>query len=199
MLIGKDVRRISYSSRNNETKGKLSMTTEQIQKPQTEIDVLKTLREWASTNIPHDRPSWDETFIEMAREVAKRSPDAQTQVGAIIVDKNKHVLGVGYNGFMRGVNDLLIPNTRPYKYPFVIHAELNAIFNCEHKPHGATLYCTHHPCVHCFQCIVQAEIAELVYCDGTITHLSSNPETQMLLEIMKWLSKDKLTIRSVNV
>lgn len=152
-------------------------------------------------NIPYDRPSWDETFLQLACDIARRSPDAQTQVGAVIVDSNKHILSVGYNGWMPGIDDSLIPNTRPGKYRWSIHAELNAIFNCEHKPRGATLYSTCRPCVGsaeypgCFQHCVAVGIAEVVYIENSTTHMSASNDA--LWEVAVWLAKDKIKVRSV--
>ena len=78
--------------------------------------------------------SWDEYFMSMAHLSAKRSKDPNTQVGACIVNKDKRVVGLGYNGFPMGCDDELFPWQRDgqylqTKYPFVVHAELNAILN----------------------------------------------------------------------
>lgn len=109
-----------------------------------------------------NRPSWDHTFMTMAYELAKRSHDCQTQHGSIIVKDNK-ILGTGYNGFIRGIDDEKLPNTRPDKYPWMIHSEINALLNCEHRPVGATIYVTGHPCLHCYQCLYQAGISTIIY------------------------------------
>lgn len=108
------------------------------------------------------RPSWDHTFMTMAYEIAKRSHDCQTQHGSIIVKDNK-ILASGYNGFIRGIDDSKLPNTRPEKYPWMIHSEINALLNCEHRPVGATIYVTGHPCLHCYQCLYQAGISTIIY------------------------------------
>jgi dCMP deaminase len=101
--------------------------------------------------------------MTMAYELAKRSHDCQTQHGCVIINDRKQVLGTGYNGFIKGIDDSQLPNTRPDKYPWMIHSEINALLNCEHRPVGATAYVTGHPCLHCYQCMYQAGIAVIIY------------------------------------
>ena len=132
--------------------------------------------------------------MTIAHDAATRSTDAQTSHGAVIVDGSHRILGIGYNGFMAGVDDSWLPNTRPDKYPWMLHAELNAILNCEHKPRGAIIYVTGYPCLHCFQCIEQVGIKEVIYnsaCDSVM--IDENMQTD--LEIAKWLAKDKVKVR----
>jgi dCMP deaminase len=160
------------------------------------------LFELSQQHHPYERPSWDEIFLQVAHDVSKRSPDSQTQVGAVIVDYNHHIIGVGYNGWMPGIDDTFIPNTRPHKYRWSIHAELNAIFNCEHKPRGATLYSTARPCVGsekypgCIQHCVAAGLREVVYIESSTTHLSHGDDVDW--EVVTWLIRDKLTVRGVD-
>ena len=59
--------------------------------------------------------------------MAQRSHDAQTQHGCVITDANHRIVGVGYNGFPRGLDDSSLPTTRPEKYHWMIHAEINAL------------------------------------------------------------------------
>ena len=79
--------------------------------------------------------SWDEYFMGVALLAAMRSKDPNTQVGACIVDGNNRILSTGYNGFPHGCSDDEFPWDREgedqncTKYPFVVHAELNAILN----------------------------------------------------------------------
>ena len=74
-------------------------------------------------------PSWDNYFLGQALLLSQRSPDIQTKCGCVIVNKNNQVIGQGYNGFPRGLKDDELPNTRPDKYPWMIHAEVNSILN----------------------------------------------------------------------
>ena len=77
---------------------------------------------------------WDSYFMGLAHLSALRSKDPNTQVGAAIVDENHRVVSVGYNGLPRGCEDNDYPwsregNVLETKYPYVVHAELNAILN----------------------------------------------------------------------
>ena len=104
------------------------------------------------------RPSWVDYFFNIAEVVATRSHDAETQVGCVIVDENNRILTTGYNGFPPGIDDDLPPNTRPQKYPYMIHAEINAIASSRQDLKGSTLYCTHSPCIECSKAIITAGV-----------------------------------------
>jgi dCMP deaminase len=156
---------------------------------------VERLFEMSQSHVPHDRPSWDETFLQIACDIAKRSPDAQTPVGAVIVDTNKHIMSVGYNGWMPGIDDDLIPNVRPHKHDWVIHAELNALLNCEVRPRGATLYCTHQPCLPCFYDCVAARIGELVYIRDSSTTNTQDKDVDW--EVALFLTRKRIKVRSV--
>ena len=114
--------------------------------------------------------SWEEYFIQLALLTAKRSKDPSTQVGACIVDpESKKILSLGYNGMPRGCGDDDFPwgkNNKDYednKYPYVVHAELNAILNATCSLKGSILYVTHEPCEECLKAIIQAGIKEVNY------------------------------------
>lgn len=109
--------------------------------------------------------SWDHTFLLEAWAWSKRSHDAQTQNGCVIV-RNKRILSTGYNGFVRGIDDTALPNLRPHKYPFMMHAEQNAICNAAQNGislDGATAYLTSEPCITCLQLLWQAGIVRIIY------------------------------------
>lgn len=113
------------------------------------------------------RPSWNEYFMNIAHEVAKRSTCERAQVGAVIV-RNKRILTTGYNGSPRGLphcNEAgcLMDNGHCVR---TLHAEQNAIIQA--ALHGviteaATIYVTHQPCFICAKTIINAGIAEIVY------------------------------------
>ena len=113
--------------------------------------------------------SWDEYFMGVALLAAQRSKDPSTQVGACIVDDSKRILSTGYNGFPHGCNDDEFPWGRDEsagetKYPFVVHAELNAILNNRGKSlHGSRLYVGLFPCNECAKAIIQAGVSEVIY------------------------------------
>ena len=114
-----------------------------------------------------DYISWDEYFMGVALLAAKRSKDPNTQVGACIVDGNNVILTTGYNGFPVGCSDDEFPWDREgenTKYPYVVHAELNAILNASGKSlKGARIYVDLFPCNECAKAIIQSGIKEVVY------------------------------------
>lgn len=91
----------------------------------------------------HDRNTewWDRYFLGMAKYVSLASKDPSTKVGAVLVDNLKQVVGMGYNGFARGVADTEERlNTREIKYSLVVHAEVNAILQAGRRARGSVLY-----------------------------------------------------------
>ncbi|MCI2068690.1 MAG: dCMP deaminase family protein [Bacilli bacterium] len=112
--------------------------------------------------------SWDEYFMGIALLSALRSKDPSSKVGAAII-RDKRVLSLGYNGMPRGCDDEKMPwgktddNPLNTKYPYVVHAELNAILNANKDITGSTLYVTMFPCNECAKAIIQSGIKEIVY------------------------------------
>lgn len=112
--------------------------------------------------------SWDECFMRMAHVIAERSKDPSTQAGATIVDKNNVVIGLGYNGFPRGVDSDSFSWERDgdflsTKYAYVCHGEENAIYNANNSTHDCKIYCTLFPCNECAKAIIQNGIVEVIY------------------------------------
>ena len=136
--------------------------------------------------MPHI--SWDEYFMGVAALSAKRSKDPNTQVGACIVNEEKRIVGIGYNGFPRGCEDDVFPwgkgNDDPLenKYPYVVHAEANCILNTTAKLTGATLYVTLFPCNECAKLIIQSGIKKLVYMEDKYRNESSNIASRRMLD-----------------
>lgn len=112
-----------------------------------------------------NRKSWEEYYLEIAKVVSTRSHDLETKHGCVITDSENRPLGFGYNGFPRGMKDSELPVTRPHKYNFMIHAEVNAILNCVHKPKNGIAYITGEPCNNCILFLWQAGINKIVYLD----------------------------------
>ena len=116
--------------------------------------------------------NWDEYFMGVAKLSAMRSKDPNTKVGACIVNEQNRIVGVGYNGFPYGCNDDEYPWGREgehfkTKYPYVVHAELNAILNYKgNSLVGAKMYVNQFPCNECAKLIIQSGIKEVIYlCD----------------------------------
>ena len=128
--------------------------------------------------------SWDQYFMGMAHLSAKRSKDPNTRVGACIVNPQKRVVGLGYNGFPYGCEDEEFPWDRDgefleTKYPYVVHAELNAILSAKGRDlTGCSIYITSSPCNECMKAIIQSGITRVVYrCaygEGTPSWFASN-------------------------
>lgn len=108
------------------------------------------------------RPSKLENYMDIAETVAKRSHDAETKVGALLINnKSSAIIATGYNGFIRGTIDSELPNTRPDKYNFILHAEMNLLTNCSR--HGIAmedcyLVCTLSPCQLCMRLMINSGV-----------------------------------------
>ena len=148
--------------------------------------------------------SWDEYFMGVALLAAMRSKDPSTQVGCCIVDEEKRILSTGYNGFPTGCSDDEFPWDRTgeeTKYPFVVHAELNAILNAHGKNLvGARLYVALFPCNECAKAIIQSGIREVIYLSDKYADTPSTQASKRMLKsagvILTKLEveKDKLEI-----
>lgn len=124
---------------------------------------------------------WDKRFMEMTALVASWSSCFQDNrhIGAVIV-KDKRVMTTGYNGAPSGVENcvekgeclrrkLNIASGTRHELCYAVHAEQNAILQAARqgiRVEGATLYCTHQPCVICAKMIINAGIARVVYKEG---------------------------------
>lgn len=111
----------------------------------------------------------DRHMLEAMLAGTSRSPDPSTQVGACIVNKRNRIIASGYNSYPNGIRTRAFPWDREAdspldtKYPYVVHAEKNAIYNAEGSVEGATLYVTMYPCNECAKDVIQARIKKIVY------------------------------------
>ena len=116
---------------------------------------------------------------------AKRSKDPNTQVGACIVDENNVILTTGYNGFPIGCSDDEFPWNREgeiTKYPYVVHAELNAILNASGKSlKGSRIYVALFPCNECAKAIIQAGIKEVIYLSDKYASTPATKASKLML------------------
>lgn len=110
---------------------------------------------------------WNTYFMKIAETSALRSKDPSTQVGACVVDNDNRILGIGYNGFPRGCSDDEFPWTKPEKYFYVCHAEMNALLNSNdlNLVRGSKIFTTLFPCNNCAKIIIQLGIKEVIYLD----------------------------------
>lgn len=150
--------------------------------------------------------SWDEYFMGVALLSAMRSKDPNTQVGACIVNDDNRIVSVGYNGFPRGCSDEVFPwerkadNQNDTKYPFVCHAELNAILNSNGiGVKGSRIYVALFPCNECAKAIIQAGIKEIIYISDKYADTDNNRASRRMLaaagvKLTKFESSKKLEI-----
>lgn len=123
-----------------------------------------------------ERPSWDQYFLTITRQVAERSTCNRAKVGAVIV-RDKNILASGYNGAPAGlphcteVGCLIYQSKTPtgeneencYR---TIHAEINAIAQAAKNGvsiRDADIYVTHTPCIHCFKVLINTGIKRIFY------------------------------------
>jgi dCMP deaminase len=136
-----------------------------------------------------DYISWDEYFMGIALLSAQRSKDSNTQVGACIVSQENKILSVGYNGMPTGCNDDDMPWGRDgakldTKYPFVCHAELNAILNSSAALKGSRVYVTLFPCNECAKAIIQSGISEIIYLSDKYAGTDETKASKMMFDIV---------------
>ena len=120
-----------------------------------------------------ERPCVDDYFMEIASVVARRSTCLRNQVGALFVT-NKRILTTGYNGAPSGLDHCdvsgcaregVASGTR-HELCRAVHAEQNAIIQAALHGisiEGATLYCTHQPCILCAKMMINARVNKVVY------------------------------------
>lgn len=117
------------------------------------------------------RPNWTNYFLGLAKVVSQRSHDVHTQHGCVITDQNNRILGVGYNGFPKGLNDKDLPTNRPDKYNWMVHSERNALSNCVIRPDNGIAYVTGQCCNDCIIALWQEGIKKVIMIDDHGTKL----------------------------
>lgn len=119
---------------------------------------------------------------------AKRSKDPSTQVGACIVNSKNKIVGAGYNGLPAGCDDDEFPWEKQgeflqTKYPYVCHAELNAILNnIGMDLHGCRIYTALFPCNECAKAIIQSGITEVIFLSDKYAETDSSLASKRMLE-----------------
>jgi dCMP deaminase len=132
--------------------------------------------------------SWDEYFMGIALLSGHRSKDPNTQVGACIVNGQHKIVGTGYNGLPVGCSDDEFPWSKTgdfleTKYPFVCHAELNAILNnigIDLK--GCKIYTALFPCNECTKAIIQSGITEVIYLSDKYDGTDASKASKLMLD-----------------
>lgn len=137
-----------------------------------------------------DYLKWDEYFMGIALLSAQRSKDSGTQVGACIVNDENNILSMGYNGMPRGCHDDYMPweregETLETKYPYVCHAELNAILNNNGRLlKGSRIYVTLFPCNECAKAIIQSGIKEIIYLSDKYKDTDGVKASKMMFDMV---------------
>ena len=135
-----------------------------------------------------DYINWDEYFMGIAMLAARRSKDPNTQVGACIVSEDNIIISTGYNGMPKGCSDDIFPWDRDgqqdmTKYPYVVHAELNAILNANGRDlRGSRLYVALFPCNECAKAIIQSGVKEVLYLSDKYKDTMLNLVSKRMLE-----------------
>ena len=123
-----------------------------------------------------NRPNWQNYFLGLAKMISCRSHDMHTQHGCVITDNQNRILGVGYNGFPKGMDDSSLPKTRPEKYHWMIHAERNALSNCVIRPDNGIAYVTGQSCNDCIMSLWQEGITKVIMANHHGTKLFDDDE-----------------------
>ena len=135
-----------------------------------------------------DYINWDEYFMGIAMLAARRSKDPNTQVGACIVSEDNIIISTGYNGMPKGCSDDIFPWDRDgqqdmTKYPYVVHAELNAILNANGRDlRGSRIYVALFPCNECAKAIIQSGVKEVLYLSDKYKDTMLNLVSKRMLE-----------------
>lgn len=180
--ISKCMQMADFNFTNNETMKELFEKVEEV------LAKIESKKETKNAGRK-DYISWDEYFMGVALLSAQRSKDPSTQVGACIVDEEKRIVGTGYNGAPRGIDDKDFPWSREgsfleTKYAYVCHAELNAILNSTKESlKGCTLYVALAPCNECAKAIVQSGIKKVVYLSDKYKDVNAFMAAKKLLKM----------------
>lgn len=135
-----------------------------------------------------DYLSWDEYFMAVALLSAQRSKDPNTQVGACVASNDHKIIGVGYNGFPWGCSDDVLPwaregNYLDTKYPYVCHAELNAVLNSSVQSlKDCRIYVVLFPCNECTKVIIQSGLQEIIYLSDKYAESDSVQASKRMLD-----------------
>ena len=123
---------------------------------------------------------WDEYFMKIAETVAEKSKDPSSKMGCVIVDKNKRVVSLGYNGLVQGANESKMTlSERPMTYYFAIHSEMNALIFAHQSLEGCTLYNRVATCEYGLKYCLQAGIRRFFYKELRVHSHSSDPKKSM--------------------
>ena len=135
---------------------------------------------------------WDKRYMDLAKQVGTWSKDPSKQIGAVAIGSKGQVLAQGYNGFPRGIDDNESRlNTKETKYKYVVHAEMNLIYNATFNGislNGSTVYVYGLPvCSECAKGLIQVGVKQIVMSKDSLENSDE-----------KWLESFELTIALLN-
>jgi len=135
---------------------------------------------------------WDKRYMDLAKQVGTWSKDPSKQIGAVAIGSKGQVLAQGYNGFPRGIDDNESRlNTKETKYKYVVHAEMNLIYNATFNGislNGSTVYVSGLPvCSECAKGLIQVGVKQIVMSKDSLERADE-----------KWLDSFELTIALLN-
>ena len=146
----------------------------------TPSSLIHVIIEKIGGNMDQKQREWDEYFMKIAETVAVKSKDPSSKMGCVIVDQNKRVVSLGYNGMIQGSNESKMTlSERPMKYYFAIHSEMNAVLFSHQDLTGCTLYNRVATCENCLKYCLQAGIKRFVYNDLRVHSHSTDPKKSM--------------------
>ena len=178
--------RLKHQMQTQSSKAVAAMNTDFITKA---MDTSHAKRNDKRTSKRESYLAWEDYFMNIAFLSAMRSKDPSTQVGACIVNGDKRIVAIGYNGFPRGISDDNFPWSRKAKdpldtkYPYVCHAEMNAIMNKNSESlKGCDIYVTLFPCNECAKMIIQSGIKRVLYASDKYAHLMASKASKRMFD-----------------
>lgn len=150
----------------------------------TNEETIELCRKIFLRDLYCNRRDWPEYFINMAYIIASRSRDKSTKHGCVIT-KDWKTVSTGYNGSFQGIDDSLVPETRPEKYDYYCHAEESALIYAKQDLTGCYAFITGLPCKNCCKLLIHSGITKIYY-GNTMAKMCENGE-----EIVRNLCKIK--------
>lgn len=139
---------------------------------------------------------WYEYYMNIAKEVAKKSKDPSSKVGCVIVDKENKPISFGFNGFVSKCDEEMMSTERPLKYYLTVHAEMNALIFAKKDLEGCIVYTTHAPCENCLKHLLQAKVRSIYYdCPGIMKERGTDVEKEAITRL---ILSTKATVVNVN-
>lgn len=137
------------------------------------------MKKSAKKILPRKAISWDDYFMGIAEQVAKRSKDPSTQTGCVIVDDKKRPVSFGYNGFIGGCDEKKMSYERPMKYHLVLHDIMNAILFSKRDLENCVIYGLYAPCENCLKHAIQAGVRRIIYKISVVESKTNNHKKSM--------------------